>query len=369
MTGYIYNADGERVAKGSISSWSCDPTVSGFTTTNDYILGLSGEQVTEMGVDPGSSAATTWQHTNVYANGEVIATYDPNGLHFYLNDWQGTRRAQTDYTGVLEQTCSSLPFGDSLNCSQSQQYPTEHHFTGKERDAESGNDYFEARYYASSMGRFLSPDWASKAEAVPYAQMSDPQSLNLYAYVGNNPLSRTDLSGHTVEVGYFPNVDAMVDPLAEQFYAQKAQQQSSSSSTSTTEQREQHQYDLVVERTDKLLGTTDAADHIDPDGTLSGGNYDFAINHNDKSDAAFQRELNNALGEADGDTGAHGGLTPPTHRVGFHISLHHDNDALHVDHFNGAKFPVGTLLHAIVDVGVGSIFYGSHQAFPYAGVQ
>jgi hypothetical protein len=124
-----------------------------------------------------------------------------------------------------------------------------------------------------------------------------------------------------------------------------------------------------VERTNKLLGTTDAADHIDPDGTLSGGNFDFAINHNDKSDDAFQRSLNKALGEADGDTGAHGGLTPPTHRVGFSTSLHHDNDALHVDHFNGAKFPVGTLLHAIVDVGVGSIFYGSHQAFAYAGVQ
>jgi RHS repeat-associated protein len=33
-----------------------------------------------------------------------------------------------------------------------------HHFTGKERDTESGNDYFGARYYASSMGRFMSPD-------------------------------------------------------------------------------------------------------------------------------------------------------------------------------------------------------------------
>jgi hypothetical protein len=55
--------------------------------------------------------------------------------------------------------------------------------------------------------------------------------------------------------------------------------------------------------------------------------------------------------------------------VGFHVSLHHDNDALHVDHFNGARFPIGTLLHAIVDVGVGSAFYGTHRAFAYAGDQ
>ncbi len=69
-------------------------------------------------------------------------------------------------------------------------------FTGKERDAESGNDYFEARYYSSAMGRFMSPDWSAKEEPVPYAQLDDPQSLNLYAYVRNNPLTRTDLTGH-----------------------------------------------------------------------------------------------------------------------------------------------------------------------------
>ena len=69
-------------------------------------------------------------------------------------------------------------------------------YTGKERDAESGNDYFGARYYASSMGRFMSPDWSAKAEPVPYAKLGDPQTLNLYAYVGNNPLDRTDPTGH-----------------------------------------------------------------------------------------------------------------------------------------------------------------------------
>jgi len=68
--------------------------------------------------------------------------------------------------------------------------------TGKERDTESGNDYFGARYYASSMGRFMSPDWAAKAEPVPYAKLDNPQSLNLYVYVGNSPLGRVDLDGH-----------------------------------------------------------------------------------------------------------------------------------------------------------------------------
>jgi len=68
--------------------------------------------------------------------------------------------------------------------------------TGKERDTESGNDYFGARYYASSMGRFLSPDWAAKAWPVPYAKLDDPQTLNLYGYLRNNPLGGVDADGH-----------------------------------------------------------------------------------------------------------------------------------------------------------------------------
>ncbi|MGA2832005.1 MAG: RHS repeat-associated core domain-containing protein [Terracidiphilus sp.] len=97
---------------------------------------------------------------------------------------------------MLEQTCSSLPFGDRLSCTVSTITPTEHHFTGKERDTESGNDYFGARYYASAMGRFLSPDWASDPTAVPYATYANPQTLNLYNYMRNNPLGGVDPDGH-----------------------------------------------------------------------------------------------------------------------------------------------------------------------------
>jgi RHS repeat-associated protein len=63
--------------------------------------------------------------------------------------------------------------------------------TGKERDSESGNDYFSARYYGSSMGRFLSPD----PTQLYYADPTNPQSFNLYSYVYNNPLANTDPTG------------------------------------------------------------------------------------------------------------------------------------------------------------------------------
>jgi RHS repeat-associated protein len=157
------------------------------------------------------SGTWQWAHTNVMASG-LSATYDADltgktegPLYFHLSDWLGTRRQQTDYLGNPVLNFTGLPFGDGLATLEVSTTDaadaTEHHFTGKERDAESGNDYFGARYYASSMGRFMSPDWSAKISPVPYAKLGDPQSLNLYAYVGNNPLSRADADGHTATCG------------------------------------------------------------------------------------------------------------------------------------------------------------------------
>ena len=68
--------------------------------------------------------------------------------------------------------------------------------TGKERDSESGLDMFGARYYASSLGRFMTPDWEAKPTDVPYASFGNAQSLNLYSYVQNNPPTMSDPDGH-----------------------------------------------------------------------------------------------------------------------------------------------------------------------------
>jgi len=75
-------------------------------------------------------------------------------------------------------------------------------FTGKERDAESGLDYFGARYFSGAQGRFVSPDWSAKPQPVPYANLRDPQTLNLYAYVRNNPLQNHDPDGHLCVFGF-----------------------------------------------------------------------------------------------------------------------------------------------------------------------
>jgi hypothetical protein len=55
------------------------------------------------------------------------------------------------------------------------------------------------------MGRFMSPDWSAKEDPVPYAKLDDPQTLNLYSYVGNNPLVRADADGHAPGDYYISN--------------------------------------------------------------------------------------------------------------------------------------------------------------------
>jgi RHS repeat-associated protein len=62
--------------------------------------------------------------------------------------------------------------------------------TGKERDSESGLDYFGARYYGSALGRFTSPDPAFESEILEL-----PQTWNRYSYVYNRPMSITDPDG------------------------------------------------------------------------------------------------------------------------------------------------------------------------------
>jgi len=228
MTGCIYDADGRRVAKGTISSMSCDPNLSGFQLAESYVLDTSGQELSML--DGGGN----WQRTNVFGAGKQLATYDmvnnPNGtnpaqvpaLHFQITDPLGTRRLQTSAVGQRETGIQSLPFGDGLATYPAPDAPTTAddatplHYTGKERDAESGLDYFGARYYASTMGRFLSPDWNDAPDEIPYANLDDPQTLNLYSYVGNNPLGRFDPTGHDgdgVDCCTMEEIDSVVEPL------------------------------------------------------------------------------------------------------------------------------------------------------------
>jgi RHS repeat-associated protein len=93
----------------------------------------------------------------------------------------------------------TLPFGNNIGNTRTPDCTpvvgnvpdaTEHEFTGKERDTESGLDYFGARYNSSSMGRFMSPDPSNLS-----VDQWLPQTWNRYSYALNNPLNMVDRNG------------------------------------------------------------------------------------------------------------------------------------------------------------------------------
>jgi RHS repeat-associated protein len=182
---YIYDSAGNRVGKGTLASFSCNRSTNGFAVTNGYVVGLGGEQLTEI------NGSNQWQHSNLFNGGQLLATYTGSDVYITLNDRLGTKRAEIKGGAGCITTYSSIPYGDLLsssgNCPSD---VTEHHFTGKERDSESGNDYFGVRYYASTMGRFVSPD-----HPLIDQHPENPQSWNLYAYARNNPLINIDPTG------------------------------------------------------------------------------------------------------------------------------------------------------------------------------
>ena len=177
-TSYVYDASGLRVAK----------KVNG-ALTSQYIYDLGSRVVSE------TNGSGGWTRGEVYAGGRHVATYQGGNTYFTHADWLGTERGRSNLSGSVCERNTSLAFGDgeasSGSCIASPQF-----FTGKQRDTESNLDYFKARFYNSSAGRWMLPDWSSVPVAVPYASFTQPQTLNLYTYVGNDPVSHVDVDGH-----------------------------------------------------------------------------------------------------------------------------------------------------------------------------
>jgi len=135
----------------------------------------------------GCQDSSAWDRAEAYAGGRHIATYVNNTTYFDHRDWLGNERVNSTLSAGIHNSCANFPYGE-MSCTSS---ISPLHFTGKERDTESGNDLMGARYYSSSMGRFLSPDPSQGYFADP----TNPQSLNFYSYALNNPLQFADPTG------------------------------------------------------------------------------------------------------------------------------------------------------------------------------
>jgi RHS repeat-associated protein len=188
MGGYAFVYDAESRVKES--------TISGETTS--YAYDGEGRRVKKV----------LGSNTTVFvydAAGQLAAEYSTGeptefGTSYLTADHLGSTRVVSDANGGVTERHDYRPFGEELFTGVSGRtsdlkYPAGDtgvrlKFTGKERDAETGLDYFGARYFSGTEGRFTSPD----PKMFPSA-FDDPQSWNKYAYTRNNPLRYIDPDG------------------------------------------------------------------------------------------------------------------------------------------------------------------------------
>jgi len=136
------------------------------------------------------SGTTTTVTKYYYADGRRIAMRAGSTLYFLATDHLGGTAVVMDSAGSLVNRVRYYPFG-SIRTQEGGTPVTDRLFTGQQRLSENGIYNYGARFYNAMTGRFLQAD-----AIVPGP--GDPQSLNRYSYVLNNPMRYTDPSGNVL---------------------------------------------------------------------------------------------------------------------------------------------------------------------------
>ena len=191
---YAYDAEGNQVAVdgGSTEAYT-------FDALNNRVRRISGSAIDDYGYDLAGKRASRWDGTAgaaslteayLHWNGQLFAGYGAGQVLFRHADLNGTSRLTSLYNGTTTAITNNLPFGKANGTVPPIQ------FAGLWADTASNTDLAIFREYSLASGRWMSPD--------PYDGSYDrnnPQSLNRYSYVLNNPLLNVDPTGYDTTDG------------------------------------------------------------------------------------------------------------------------------------------------------------------------
>jgi RHS repeat-associated protein len=214
-TAFSYDASGNVTSDGA-RAFTYD--------AENRIVSVSGLNSESYGYDAGNrrvkKAVGGLVTHYIWEGNQVIAEYErggsatqATGTRYYHQDRLSTR-VITDSAGAVVGTTDHLPFGEEFGSSVAGE---KHRFTTYERDG-TGLDYAVNRFYSSLQGRFAQVDPIGMASV----SLGNPQSLNLYSYVGNDPINFTDPSGllriiiwrqSCVDIGDGPVCESYVDQV------------------------------------------------------------------------------------------------------------------------------------------------------------
>lgn len=186
---YTYDAEGNmtKVDSGSTATYTYDALnqrvrIDSPSGGIEYVFNPMGQHTSSFNA-ANHAVSADW----MFWGASQFAVYSNNQTLFDQHDWVGTERMRTDAQGHVNGSFQSLPYGDGYTVSGNDW--DQYHFAGMDQDS-SSNDHAQFRGYSNMAGRWTSPD--------PYSgsyDFNNPQSLNRYAYVMNNPLSYSDPTG------------------------------------------------------------------------------------------------------------------------------------------------------------------------------
>jgi RHS repeat-associated protein len=183
--GWIEQANEYASSRERLASWS-------YASADITYYAWGGSSVLAEYTTQYASSTLTWDKSYIYAGSRLLSTFTKSGstevTEYHHPDRLGTRMI-TNPSGASQVEQLTLPFGTSIDAETNG--TSNQRFTSYDRSDSTGLDYAVNRTYNPGQSRFTQVDPIGMASA----SIGDPQSLNLFAYVTNNPIDFVDPSG------------------------------------------------------------------------------------------------------------------------------------------------------------------------------